>query len=108
MPDVTAMERTVLRTLCQGAEGGEVWKDGMQLLQGYRFRDVTHQMVFEALQQIGTGRPEVIREQLPRRLALAGFPDLNLRELFEPHGLDYPRALALIRQLAEGAAGGPV
>ncbi len=108
MQDVTAMERTVLRALCQGAEGGEVWKDGIELLQGYRFRDVTHQMVFEALQQIGTGRAEVIREQLPRRLALAGFPDLNLRELFEPHGLDYPRALALIRQLAEGATGSRV
>ncbi len=93
------IERDVLRAMCQGAAGGPVWEDGMRLLAGYRFGEVMHQMVFEALQQIQSSRPEVIREHLQRKLARAGFPDLSLSAFFEPHGLDYAHAVALIEQL---------
>ena len=96
-----AAERAVLQAMCQGTEEGPVWDEGMSLLRSYRFCDLTHQVVFEALQKILSAEPPIIREQLQQRVVLAGFPDLNAQEFFMPHGLDRKRALELIWRLAE-------
>lgn len=87
--------------MCQGAEGQPLRDEGLRLLGGYRFQDLTHQVVFDTLKRIPSDRPETIRQQLQRRLALGGFPDLDAQEFFEPHGLGYQEALALIQSLAE-------
>ena len=104
-PNLIATERSVLRAMCQGVEGGSAWEEGMRLLRSYRFRDVTHQMVFEALQQLGTGKPQVIREHLQRRLVLAGFPDLSVQSFFEPHGLGYRQMQELMQSLVKWSGG---
>ncbi len=102
-----AAERDVLRAMCQGTEGGPVWDDGLRHLSSYRFRDATHQVVFDVLRRIGSGHPEIVRQHLPRRLALAGFPDLDAQVFFEPHGLDHRQATELIQWLVGAARGAP-
>jgi len=96
-----ATERAALCILCQGADGQPVWEEALQLLNAYRFRDLTLQVVFDTLRRIPNGRPEAIRQQLQRRLAVAGFPDLDVKDFFQPHGLTYEQAVALLRSLAE-------
>ena len=99
--EVVAAERAVLQALCQGTESGLVGDDGLRLLVAYRFRDTTHQVVFDVLRQIPSGNPEAIRRHLQQRLVLAGFPDLDPQEFFVPHGMDHQQVLQLIRRLAE-------
>ena len=98
-----AAERAVLQAMCQGTEEGSVWDEGMRLLRSYRFCDIHHQVVFEALQKILSAEPPSIREQLQQRVVLAGFPDLDAQEFFVPHSLGRQQALELIRWLAESA-----
>ena len=96
-----ATERTVLQAMCQGTEEGPVRDEGMSLLHSYRFCDIHHQVVFEALQKISFTKPPIIREQLQQRVVLAGFPDLDAQEFFVPHQLDRQKALELIQWLAQ-------
>ena len=99
-------ERAVLRAMCQGTEEGPVWDEGMRLLRSYRFCDIHHQVVFEALQKTSSAEPPLIREQLQQRVVLAGFPDLDAQEFFVPHQLDRQQALELIQWLAQAGQQG--
>jgi len=97
-------ERTVLRAMCVGALGRTVWREGVDLLADYRFADNVHQLIFEAMREIQTDDPLIIRELLPARLNNKGFPDLDLETYFQPHNFPANQTIALIRALCAGSA----
>ncbi len=77
------------------------------MLRGCRFRGPLHQIVFEALGEIGPAAPALVRELLAARLTRKGFPDVDLDPFFEPHGLTADAAMALMKRLrSEQAPGG--
>lgn len=90
------VEHTVLKALCQS---GLSRPELLARLDGVRFSDAVHQIVFDALHQVRAGRSELVRDELQRCVMLAGFPDVDVREFFEPYGLDDEPLQALIEKL---------
>ena len=92
-------ERRVLQALCQATPQGSVRATARDILRTYRWREPLHHVIFEVVLSIPTEVPEVIRAQLPARLTRRGFPDVDIEDLFKPHGLSKEEAERLIRQL---------
>jgi len=75
--------------------GSSLLDEQLRLLAGYRFRDPTHQIIFDALCEFRrrdasgskTGQ-ETLAEYLARRLTLRGFPDVDLYAIFRPRSTD--------------------
>ena len=89
----------MLQALCQGTPQGSVRATARDMLRTYRWREPLHHVIFEVVLSIPTEAPEVIRDQLPARLTRRGFPDVDIEDLFKPHGLSKEEAEHLIRQL---------
>ena len=89
----------MLQALCQGTPQGSVRATARDLLRTYRWGEPLHHVMFEVILGIPTEVPEVIRTQLPARLTRRGFPDVDIEDLFKPHGLSKEEAERLIRQL---------
>ena len=81
LPD---LERRVLRILCSGKE--EAHELARRGLAGYRWRDPTHEAIFEAIMSFPSASSQTLREQLPARLTRRGFPDFDFESLFESSG----------------------
>src|SRR5579863_10359057 len=99
------LERQVLRALCAGVPAGSSGSlpgRVRELVSGYRWHDPVHQTLFEILGSLPGASPQVIREQLPARLARKGFPDVAVDEFFRPLTLSNRQVEELIRQLARG------
>ncbi len=65
---IAEAELNVLRALCQDTRECSVWAAAKQLLTCYRFRDPSHQLVFDALCQLPKQNPALLRELLPGRI----------------------------------------
>ena len=91
----------MLRALCQGTPQGSVRATARDILHSYRWREPLHHVIFEVVLSIPTEVPEVIRTQLPARLTRRGFPDVDIEDLFKPHGLSKEEAEHLIRRLCD-------
>lgn len=102
---IVAVERLVLQAMCQGTPERTVWDDGMLILGSYPFHDVVHQLLFDTLGEINTDLPPIIRQQLPARVTLKGFPALDLAPFFQPHPLNAAQAVALMHQLRAWSKG---
>ena len=98
-------ERRVLQALCQGTPQGFVRATAKDILRTYRWREPLHHVIFEVVLSIPTEIPEVIRTQLPARLTRRGFPDVDIEDFFEPHGLAKEEAERLIRHLRNSEKG---
>jgi hypothetical protein len=98
-----ATEQMVLSALCQ-ASGNAARKSASRGLQNYHWRHPDHGVIFEALVEIGSGRPEVIREQLPSTLTRKGFPDIEWEALFTRMTFSSEQLEGWVRTLLEGAA----
>lgn len=101
--DILACELRVLQAMCTGTAEGTVWDQGMLLLDGYPFRDVIHQLIFDTLRDINTDLPHIIRQQLTPRLTKKGFPAVDIEKFFAPHSLARAEALAWMRKLRDWA-----
>ena len=99
-------ECDVLRAMAQGTPERRVWADGAEILKDYAFGDAHHQLIFDALRELSTDDPAIIRERLPAFLNNKGFPDVDLEAIFEPHKLSAAEAVALMRALRSRASGG--
>lgn len=86
-----------------GHRRGAIRAEAIELLANYPFADSAHQLLFDALREIRTDDPWLIREQLPARLSNKGFPDIDVVTSFEPHKLNATLAIALVRSLCEAA-----
>ncbi len=103
-PTKLEAERSVLRAMCVRALGRTVWREGVDLLAGYRFADNVHQLIFDTLREIQTDDPLIIRELLPARLNNKDFPDLDGETYFQPHNFTADQTIALMRALCAGSA----
>jgi len=103
--EILQTELDVLRAMCTGTPEGTVWDKGMLLLDSYQFQEMTHQVLFEVLQEINTDLPDIIRKQLPARLTKKGFPALDYEQFLIPHSLSEAEAVARMQKLAEGGPG---
>lgn len=97
-------ERAVLQAMCTVTPDRAVWDDGMRLLRSYRFRNVIHQVIFDALCEMNTDKPNIIREQLLVRLMRKGFPDVDVSVFLGQHSLPAEAVGALIRSLCATAS----
>lgn len=97
--EILAAELDVLRAMCTGTPEGTIWDKGMILLNGYSFQDVTHQLIFDVLQEINTDLPNIIRQQLPARLTNKGFPAVDFEKFLSPHALTATQAVARMETL---------
>ncbi len=112
-PDILALEREVLRALCQDAATPRnadlrLLDTAARVLSGYRFRNIEHQMVFDILRELRPGLEGSdhlaaaghLKERLLRRLTLSGFPDVNLDAYFAFQDLNPDDVLERMRALA--------
>jgi len=74
-----------------------------RLLGAYSWREAVHREVFEALLSIPSNSPEDIRNRLPARLTLKGYPDIDFEDLFQPHSLSKEEAERLFQELQRSA-----
>ncbi|HMD98361.1 MAG TPA: hypothetical protein VKM93_13650 [Terriglobia bacterium] len=93
-------ERLVLSALCQGTPQGPVKESARGILAHYRWREPLHQIVYHVLLAMPFDSPELARQQLPARLTRAGFPDVEVDDLFRPHSLSQAAAEELMHDLA--------
>lgn len=77
------VERKVLSAVCREAYEGSVRDSARELLAGYEWRDAAHQAVFDIVMKFPDAAAEVLRDQLPAKLTLRGFPDFDFDSLFD-------------------------
>lgn len=99
-PSAIESERLVLQALCQGTPEGSIRDTAKRLLADYRWREPSHQIIFEVLMSIPTGKPQLLRDQLTTRITRRGFPDLPWESIFAPHNLTKEQAERLMTELA--------
>ena len=99
LEDILKAESALLAALCQQVLTASQRAETLRALATYRWRDQEHQVIFEALQELGPASARELREELPRRLTRKGFPDTGLEPLLRLQGLSAPQALELARAL---------
>ncbi len=98
--DRIEMERQVLCVLCQGTREGPLREFAQHALQGYRWSDSLHAVLFETLTQLPASA-NLLRQQLPSILTRRGFPDVDCESFFVPHNLSRERGENLIHRLRD-------
>jgi hypothetical protein len=99
--EIINTERDVLRVLCQGHLPGPAVARVRTSLAGYQWHEPLHQIIFGALLSIPFSDPNIIRDLLPARLVMRGFPDVKFEELFEPVAISAERAEQLVERLRQ-------
>ena len=103
-PDRTgAAERELLHLLCTGAITEPEGEAAIRFLNTYSFQDVIHEQVFHALRELRSGQPNLVREQLPARLAQKGFPDIDFESFLVPQDTTKVSVGELVKQLRRRA-----
>lgn len=97
---VIESELLILRAMCLGAPERRIWRDAVDILGDYSFRDNLHQLVFDTLREINTDDPRIIAGLLQARLTNKGFPDLDISGFFVPHNLHAPVLLIMMHSVA--------
>ena len=105
MDQALALERDVLRALCNSrylpAQRGELLDE----LVSHTWRSGEHRVVYEALKRSATGEPDSLRAELPAATTRMGFPDIDWSEYFERVGtLKFPDLETRIRELKVGSS----
>lgn len=95
--EITNTELLLLRAMCQGHLRGPAATRIRASLIGYKWREPIHQVIFGALLSIPFTDPKIIRDLLPARLTLRGFPDVKFGDLLIPVSVSSEMA----EQLAE-------
>lgn len=117
--DIIGAEREILRAVLRslpGQGGALLRQEELRRLADYRFRDPTHQVIFDALcalrSQVAAGSgagQESIHGQLLQHLTRKGFPDVDLKCLFQPSIINAEEIQRLVIRLTttkEGTTGG--
>jgi hypothetical protein len=103
-----AIERDLLRALCQSGPLAELSSQVHSELLDYSWQGSDHQTIFEALLRIEGTRGRSSREQLAAQATRIGFPDINWNEYFgqvvEAEGGFKRSVMKLVRKLKVAAA----
>lgn len=92
-------EQLILQALCQGTQEGSIRETAALLLRDYVWQEPLYRVIYEVLLSIHGDNPIVIREQLPSRLTLKGFPDAPWEELFDPQDISKSEVEQLMQDL---------
>lgn len=98
-----AAEWDLLRALCSGTLTGPRRQEILLLLAKYAFSDPIRQALFDVVDDIGRDRADILRQELPPRLARQGFPDIDFDALFTPPSLTTGQALEQAQALVHCA-----
>jgi hypothetical protein len=79
---IIAAERVLLQTLCHRDRDTALRDQILECLQGHRFREARHEVVFQALRQTTALHSPELHARIASRLTRQGFPDVNLDEFF--------------------------
>lgn len=104
-----AIEREILRMLCQIGSAAELSREVARHLQNYSWQGTDHQTIFEAAICVGNTQAGSLREQLAAQATRMGFPDIDWDDFVEPRarGKANSRHLTeLLQQLKAASAQG--
>ena len=85
-PSRAHLERDTLRLLCSELIEPETRVRLGKLLQPEMFRDDLNRMVFEEIARAGAVSTKRMKEWLPGRVTLRGFPDFELSDVLGKNG----------------------
>jgi len=92
----------VLCFLFQDTPDGHLLVERGQLI-GYTWCEPLHRVLFEAIINLPVTSPESLQIRLLEVLTRKGYPDVDLKPFFHPHGLTRADAKVLIRDLRESS-----
>ena len=97
------LERDTLRLLCSELIEPETRVRLTGMLQPELFADALHRTVFEEIERAGTVSTKRMKEWLPGRVTLRGFPDFELSEVLGKNGSaeDIDRLFESLLELTE-------
>jgi hypothetical protein len=78
------LERDTLRLLCSVLIQPVTRVELARLLDASPFQEAVHRVLFEEIRSIGAVSSPSLRELLPGRITLRGFPDFDLKEFLSP------------------------
>src|ERR1700676_3525559 len=78
------LERDTLRLLCSVLIQPVTRVELARLLDASLFQEAVHRVLFEEIRSIGAVSSPKLRELLPGRITLRGFPDFDLKEFLSP------------------------
>lgn len=81
-------ERDALRLLCSDHISPDARVRLSGLLEVSNFKDELHQVVFQEIARLGLVPARRMRELLPGRVTLQGFPDFELKEFLARDGTE--------------------
>jgi hypothetical protein len=81
-------ERDTLRLLCSDLISPETRARLAGLLNGCAFLDPLNRVVFEEIVGVGSVSARRMRELLPGRVTLRGFPDFELKDFLKHNGVE--------------------
>jgi len=101
------MELALLRALCALPRGDGVRARLTNELQGYRWENADHRVIYTALIETDIADTETLRRELPAAVTRMGFPDIDWERFFAGTGTPVTpdRIFELIRELKAGVAG---
>jgi hypothetical protein len=102
---IVQIEKRLLRAMCQPGAGANIGKMASGALRTYHWREPVHEVLFEAVSDLGARKPTLLRELLPAALARRGYPDVAYDEFFEPGTLTDEEARELVRRLLDAEPG---
>jgi hypothetical protein len=98
----TEAERDALRLFCSDMISPETRLQLTGLLNERAFQDELNKVVYEEIVGVGPVSPRRVRELLPGRVTLRGFPDFELKEFLGPGTADdLDKLFASLLDLAE-------
>lgn len=78
------LERDALRLLCSVLIQPVTRLELARLLDPSLFQEIIHRVMFEEIRGMGAVSSPKLRELLPARITIRGFPDFDLREFLSP------------------------
>ena len=78
------LQKNTLRFLCSVLIKSGTRSEICKLLDPIVFDDPLHRVVFEEIRELGSIDSRRLRELLPARVTIRGFPDFDLNELLAP------------------------
>jgi replicative DNA helicase len=90
-------DRRILRALCQTEDAGER-RRACEILENRRWTEPEHRIIFEACARLTRFGAGISAAALAVQLTRAGFPEVDLDDLFEP----LPQAAAELARRTEG------
>lgn len=93
------IERRLLAALCSPVVDAKTRADLLDRLANHKFATPDYEMIFRALRQMRLASAEQIRETLSARVTRLGFPDIDVKPIFDTDAPTAGEIQTLLRQI---------